>query len=569
MSEPHQSSSDPTAGNEHSALEPTPIDDATPATREEARSEVYEYLHIREQRRRIFPRAALVGLLAGLVATAFRLTLGFGDGLRNSLIDLSHQLGSLGIIFPILFGAVGAMLAVFLMRRFAPETSGSGIPHLEAVLRRHREMHWRRILPVKFAGGLAALASGMALGREGPTVQMGGAIGDMVARWLKVSARERFTLIAAGGGAGLAAAFNAPLAGVIFVLEEVQRDFRPMVLGAAFVAAAVANIVARVLTDQAPVFVVPSYPVLPLSTLPIFIVLGLATGLLGVAFNRALIALLDLFAKISPRYILLAAAVVGAAGGLIAWFAPLAVGGGHELTALILQGRITLMLIPAWFLLRFTLTTTGYATGAPGGIFTPLLVFGALIGLAVGQVGKLLLPGVITQPEVFAVVGMAAYFAAVVRSPLTGLVLILEMTGDYNQMLPLILACFSAYAVAEQLGDLPIYERLLERDLLRGGHSPRTEGSVVVEMEVEPGSPFEGKLVRELGLPPGCILVHCRNGAHEWVPTASSRLEAHTRVSAVIAPEASGAFDVLHEGCEALSLNSVNSSGGKRERDRY
>jgi CIC family chloride channel protein len=549
----------------HSLAEPATVGGASPVEREEARSEVYEYLHIRDLRRRIFPRAALVGLLAGLVATAFRIALSFGDGLRNSLIDLSHQGAPLGIIFPVLFGAVGSMLAVFLMRRFAPETSGSGIPHLEAVLRRHREMHWRRILPIKFAGGLAALAGGMALGREGPTVQMGGAIGDMVSRWLKVSARERFTLIAAGGGAGLAAAFNAPLAGVIFVLEEVQRDFRPMVFGAAFIAAAMANIVARVLTDQAPVFAVPSYPVLPLATLPVFIVLGLATGILGVAFNRALIGLLDLFAKIPQRYILLAAAGVGAAGGLIAWFAPLAVGGGHELTALVLQGRITLMLIPAWFLLRFTLTTTGYATGAPGGIFTPLLVLGALIGLAVGQLGKLLLPGVIMQPEVFAVVGMAAYFAAVVRAPLTGLVLILEMTGDYNQMLPLIIACFSAYALAEQLGDLPIYEKLLERDLLRGGRAPHSEGSVVIEMEVEPGSPFEGKLVRELGLPPGCILVHCWDGAHEWVPTAASRLEAHTRLTAVIAPEAHGASDLLREGCEAVSPHGVNGNAADND----
>ena len=149
---------------------------------------------------------------------------------------------------------------------------------------------------------------------------------------------------------GLAAAFNAPLAGLIFVLEEVQRDFRPMVFGAAFVAAAVANIVARVLTGQAPVFEVPSFPVPDLNLLPAFIVLGLAAGLLGVAFNRALVGLLDLFARVPPRFALLTAAAVGAAGGVLAWFAPLAVGGGHELTTLVLQGRFTLTVIPAWFL---------------------------------------------------------------------------------------------------------------------------------------------------------------------------------------------------------------------------
>lgn len=520
-------------------------------SRAEAHSEVYEYLHASQLRREIFPRAALVGLLAGLLATAFRVALSAGDNLRNGLIDWAYQFAPWGISVPVAVGAGGAALAVYLTRRFAPETSGSGIPHLEGVLHRFREMDWRRILPIKFAGGWLALSSGMALGREGPTVQMGGAVGDFVAKWQKVPARERLTLIAAGAGAGLAAAFNAPLAGLIFVLEEVQRDFRPVVFGAAFVAAALSNIVARVLLGQTPVFDVPSFPVLPLTTLPLFVVLGLATGILGVAFNHALIWLLDLFARIPARFVLLAAATVGAAGGLVAWFAPLIVGGGHALTELVLQGGIALAVIPLFFLLRFGMTTTGYATGVAGGIFTPLLALGALIGLALGQAGQMLLPGIVTRPEVFAVVGMAAYFAAVVRAPLTGIVLIIEMTGDYNQMLPLLVACFTSYALAERLGDLPIYERLLERDLLRGGIKHPSKEAVVIELEVEPESPFEGRQIRELGLPPGCIIVNLWDGKHDAVPTAATRLEAHMRITAAIAREAANAFEMLHHGCEA------------------
>ena len=169
-------------------------------------------------------------------------------------------------------------------------------------------------------------------------------------------------------------------------------------------------------------------------------------------------------------------------------------------------------MIPLWFGARFVLSMACYGTGAPGGIFAPLLVLGALIGLGVGQVTHLLVPHLVPIPAIFAVVGMAAYFTAIVRAPLTGIVLIIEMTGNYAQMLPLLVACFCAYLVAEGLGELPIYENLLERDLLRGGPLPDPTEPLVLELEVEPGAPFAGCEVRELGLPPGCILISCREG---------------------------------------------------------
>ena len=517
----------------------------------QVRSEIQDYLHVSQQRRRLFPRAALVGLLAGLVATAFRAVLAGGDNLRSALLAWAHHYSHFGWLIPVSFGAVGAFLGVFLVRRFAPEASGSGIPHLEAVLHRYRELHWKRVLPVKFVGGALAIGGGLALGREGPTVQMGGTIGAAVSEWLNVSARDRLVLIAAGAGAGLAAAFNAPLAGLIFVLEEVQKDFRQAVFGSAFLAAAVADIVARFASGQLPVFRVPSYPVPDLTALPAFALLGVAAGLLGVVYNRSLIGTLNLFAKVPPKFALLAAAVVGAVMGLVAWFSPGAVGGGHHLAETFLDGHTALAVIPLWFGLRFVLSMASYGTGAPGGIFAPLLVLGALIGLGVGEVTHLFFPHLVPIPAIFAVVGMAAYFTAIVRAPLTGIVLIIEMTGNYAQMLPLLVACFCAYIVAEGMGELPIYENLLERDLMRGGALPDPKEPLVLELEVEPGSPFEGREVRELGLPPGCILVSCRNGAQEWIPTASTRLEAHVRLTAMIAPEAKGAVTVLRHGCEA------------------
>ena len=202
-----------------------PNDSARAVATEEARSEVQDYLQVRDQRRRIFPRALLVGLVAGVVAVAFKATLAAGDSLRENVFHAAHRWPAIGWIIPILFSALGAGVSVLMVRRIAPEAAGSGIPHLEAVLRRFRTLDGRRVLLVKFFGGALAIGAGLALGREGPTVQMGASIADLLSKGMKVSARERRTLLAAGAGAGLAAAFNAPLAGLVFVLEEVSARF--------------------------------------------------------------------------------------------------------------------------------------------------------------------------------------------------------------------------------------------------------------------------------------------------------------------------------------------------------
>jgi chloride channel protein, CIC family len=523
-------------------------------------SEIQEYLDIRQQRRRIFPRAALVGFGAGLVALLFRAALTGADALRNGMIVWAQRMPYWGWIFPILFGAVGAGISVAVTRRFAPEASGSGIPHLEAVLHRFRKLEWKRILPVKFFGGILSIGSGMALGREGPTVQMGGAVGDAISKWLKVPTRERLTLISAGAGAGLAAAFNAPLSGLIFVLEEVRRDFQPMVFGAVFIAAAIADIVVRIGAGQFPVFTVPSYPMPPLTALPIFALLGVAAGLLGVLFNRGLLTAIRLYARLPGRFALPAAAITGGLIGLVGWFSPIMVGSGNSLAESILKGDMLLAAIPLFFGMRFLLTTSSYGSGAPGGIFAPLLVLGALIGLAIGQIAHNLAPAIVPIPAVFAVVGMAAYFAAIVRAPLTGIMLIVEMTGNYSQMLPLLVACFCAYGVAEFLKDLPIYEALLERDLKRSGEKFFLEKPAVMEFTIQTDAPFAGRDVRSLGLPAGCILVRCSDGKREWVPKANTRLEANMLITAVIAPEAVNGLEILRKGCEAKKKTKLGKS---------
>lgn len=527
--------------------------EATPetVTAAQASSEIREYLQVSERQHALFPRAALVGVCAGIVAVTFRALLAGADSLRNAIIVWAYQIPLFGWIVPTAFGATAATIAVTLVFRFAPEAGGSGIPHLKAVLHRLRDLRWAPVLWVKLIGGVLAIGSGMALGREGPTVQMGGAVGDGLARRLGVPTRDRLTLTAAGAGAGLAAAFNAPLSGLVFVLEEVQRDFRPAVFGAAFIAAASSDVVARLAAGQLPVFRVPDYPTPALSTLPIFAVLGCLAGLLGVVFNRGLLLTVEWMGKVRRPALIVSAGAVGAMSGMIAWFSPVMVGGGHDLAETVLAGNLGLALIPAYFLIRFGLTLLSYGTGAAGGIFSPLLVLGAMAGLAVGQTMHAMAPAFVPQAGVFAVVGMAAYFTAIVRAPLTGVVLILEMTGNYEQMIPLLTSCFCSYAVAEYLRDVPIYEALLERDLLRGGITAAHQQPFVVEFDVEEGAAFSGRQVRELGLPSGCVLIRSEINGRESVPAADTRLEPHSRITAVITPEAKNALELLRRGCES------------------
>lgn len=543
------------------ALGSTPadlVDDVgvTVETPPEARTEIEEYLAVSQQRRRVLPRAALVGLMAGLVAALFRLTLEWANTVRGALFAWSHLYPTFGWIFPIVFSAGGALLSVWLVRRFAPEASGSGIPHLEAVLHRFRTLVWSRVIPVKFLAGVLALGSGLALGREGPTVQMGGATGDAVALALKSRPRERRTLIAAGAGAGLAAAFNAPLSGLTFVLEEVQRDFHPIVFAAAFVAAVIADIVARFISGSDPVFAIPTYPIQPMSTLPTFAILGVVAGVLGVAFNRGLLGTLHSVARLPRTALWGFTATIGAAVGLVGWFAPEAIGSGHELAETILAGNAVLVMLPLWFVLRFALTLGSYSTGTAGGIFAPLLVLGALLGLAIGQAAQLISPDLAPQPAVFAVVGMAAYFTAIVRAPLTGIMLIVEMTGNYEQVLPLLVSCFCAYAVAEALREFPIYESLLERDLRKDRTVPDQRDPIVVDLVVEPGAPFAGREVRALGLPAGCVIVRVVLEGEEIVPTAQTRLLPHMRLTVVIAPTTPAGLASLRAGCRAHAADA-------------
>lgn len=415
------------------------------------------------KRRHILLKALLVGILAGLLASAFRVCLQTAETWR---VSLQHSWSRpWALVAGAALGAAGGGLSVWLVRRFCPEAAGSGIPHLKSVMAGEREMTWRRLLPVKFVAGVAGIGCGLALGREGPTIQMGGGVGKLVSEWFKVRAGEgeRRALIAAGAGAGLAAAFNAPLAGLIFVVEELQGLVTPVVFVASFLASVAADVIGRLLTGEMPVFPLKDLAAPTVQSLPVAAAIGVVAGLAGVLFNRSLLWSLDCFESRGRRAPVLGGVLAGLLAGLASWFLPGIAGSGGTFVEHSLQGQMTGGAVLLILSIRFLLTMTSYGCGAAGGIFAPLLVLGALGGLAFGQWTHGLLPSWAPRPEVCAVFGMGALLTAIVRAPLTAIVLMVELTGEYAFMLPLLGSCLIAYGVAEGLRDRPIYDALRER----------------------------------------------------------------------------------------------------------
>lgn len=409
--------------------------------------------------------ACFVGALAGLVGGAFRMSLTELDRGRTALVLWTHHHGLPWIawIIPTAICSMGAAAACYLTQRLAPQTAGSGVPRVEAVLRNHLRPAASWILPVKFIGGALGIGSGLALGREGPTVQMGGTIGRLISDAMKRCVPEPWTLIAAGAGAGLAVAFNAPLAATLFVLEELLHRFSARVFSATLVACISGTMALRLMLGNINDFASSRLPTLSPKVLPSYIVLGVVAGLVGVLFNISLTGTLRFSDRFSHLPRGSKGALVGAAAGLVAWFHPNLVGGGEQLAQTAIADSIAWKALCLFLVARFALTITSYGSGAPGGIFSPLLAIGALLGhgFATAESKLLHIP---LDPAPFAIVAMAASFTAIVRSPLTGVVLLLEMTGSWPLILPMMAASVTAYAVPELLGNPPIYDSLRHRD---------------------------------------------------------------------------------------------------------
>jgi CIC family chloride channel protein len=412
---------------------------------------------------RISVASLATGLLVGGVGGVFRLLLVKADELRTQLVLWAHGWPHVGWLVPVSVGLMGAALARWLVVRFSPTSGGSGVQRVEAVFRGEAKPLPHDVLLVKFFGGLLAIGSGLALGREGPTVHMGASLSSISSRFLVKHDEDAKIVMAAGAGAGLAVAFNAPIGGSVFVFEELVSTFTPWLLMGTLAAATSAVWIMRLFLGNHFDFVVSQVSLTAVWKGWPFLVLGGMLGAVGALYNSTVIGLLGACDRLIRIPTVLRAALIGATVGLLAWFAPAMVGGGDNLTQGVLSGHYGLTALVGIFVLRFFIGPWSYAAEAPGGLFAPMLLLGASFGALLGEALSYFLPSLGISPVACAVVGMATLFTACVRAPLTGIILTVEMTGRGDLTVALLEASLVAMVVTTLLGSEPIYETLKRR----------------------------------------------------------------------------------------------------------
>lgn len=412
-------------------------------------------LFLRPKRLAIF-EACLIGLVAGLAGVLLKLGVGWLGSWRVATSTLIPA----WILLPTV-GLLGGFLTGFLVERFAPETAGSGIPHVKAALAGVNLSLNLRVAIAKLATTILAVGSGLTLGRQGPTVQIGASLASWIGHLMPTSPDYRRQLIACGAAAGLAAGFNAPIAGVLFVVEELLHDVSGLTLGTAIIASFIGAVVSQLLGGDSLSLNLREYPTsFSAREIPFYILLGILSGLLGALFSKGVISSLHFNRKKLKLALPWRVALAGLICGLVIAALPENFRNNTGLREFLLTGEATGETSLIAFIAHFFLTIISAASGAPGGLFAPSLVMGSALGHLVGIFQEHLLG--IGLPVTYALAGMGAFFCAVSRAPITAVVIVFEITADFKLVLPLMICSVVAYLVAEKVDSGSLYDRLLE-----------------------------------------------------------------------------------------------------------
>jgi CIC family chloride channel protein len=360
----------------------------------------------------------------------------------------------------------------YLLYRYFPDARGSGIPQTKAALYAREGRITAATMLGKFFCTSATLASGIPLGREGPTVQVGAGIASVLGRHLGLRPEKVKALIPVAAAAAIAAAFNTPLAAVLFALEEIVGDLHAPVLGSVVLASATSWGVLRLLLGNDPLFKVPQYQLVNPWEFVIYAVLGVAGGLLSVAFTKLLLALRERFLRFPRKTLPFQPVVGGVVVGAMGWFVPQVLGVGYEHVGAALNGGMALRLMLLLLVLKLFAVTTSYASGNAGGIFGPSLFLGAMLGGAIGTVAHNVFPNHVATAGAYALVGMGTAFAGIIRAPMTSVVMIFEITRDYAVIVPLMISNLVSFFISSRLQKQSIYESLARQD---GIHLPTAE----------------------------------------------------------------------------------------------
>ncbi len=474
----------------------------------------------------------LVGLLGGLAAIVYRFLLGEAESFLFAAVDWIRGGGLrmiLWFVFLLLLGLVVGKIAAW-----EPMAGGSGIPQVSGEVRGHLDPKWWRVILAKLAGGTLAIAGGLSLGREGPSIQLGAMAAKGLARLRKVDITKERHLISCGAGAGLAAAFNAPLAGILFVLEEIHHNFDRKVLAVGIVAAVTADYLSKLCFGQSTVFSYES-PLMNLKNYWLLVILGILLGVAGALYNRVMVKgqewmeKLPRLAKIWIPFLL---------AGVLAVLLPQVLGGGHAMVELLLDRAPALPVLCLLLAVKFLFSVASFGSGAPGGIFFPMLVLGSYIGAIFGSIVIPLLGLPADRMDKFIILAMAGIFASIVRAPITGIVLIAEMTGSMTCLIDVVAVSILSYLTANLLGVPPIYSSLLERILAKQPQAPEPEAGaekVLDSFLVPVGSPVEGKRIREIPWHRNCLVASLIREGRTLTPKGDTVIEAGDELLVLIA----------------------------------
>lgn len=404
-----------------------------------------------------------VGLIGGFIVFLYRVALTFaGNWLIKILSYIKGNPFRCAVWFLILMALawiVGRLV------KWEPMISGSGIPQVEGEVSGRLSQNWKRVLPAKFAGGFLCMLGGLSLGREGPSIQLGAMAGQGISRALGRGKREEKFLMTCGASAGLSAAFHAPLAGMMFAVEEIHKTFSIPILLPVMTASVTADYIASHILGLDPVFHFQITEYLPQNYYWLLILLGILVGVSGVFYNWGMLKAQELYRKIpflkETGRLLIAFLTAGVLGLVM----PSVLGSGSGLIVSLTKGEMVLGMVVLTLVVKFLFSAVSFGSGAPGGIFFPLLILGALLGAVFAMTGAEFFGLDPVYINNFVLLGMTGFFTAIVRAPLTGIILLFEMSGSISQMLSLSIVSVTAYIVATLMRSEPIYDSLLKRIL--------------------------------------------------------------------------------------------------------
>lgn len=541
---------------------------------------VFQLERFRNMKHKMTLQGVLVGLLTGIVVGLFRLVIEKAEFLRTNYMLPLIDSGKLWLLMMIVMIIA---FFVYIMAKWQPLASGSGIPQVKAELRGQLKQPVYRLLIAKFTGAVLAIGAGLSIGREGPSIQLGALVGKGYARATRKLPVEEKMLLTCGAGAGLAGAFCAPFSGAVFALEELHKNFSVDVLVSTMAACISANFVSAYIFGLDPVFNLSIPNRLPLKEYWILLIMGVLLGLLGNIYNNLMMKVLKTYDKLPKA---LAIGVAFALAVIVMLFMPQALGGGHSVVGQIAHAEFKLgfgilgdkiglgilISLIIFFIVKLIFSAISFGSGVPGGIFLPLLVLGAIVGGIFGEAYNQINASNELYIANFVIFGMVGMFSAIVGAPATGIILITEMTGDLQNFFPLVIVGLISYMVADATGTSPIYDLLLDRLMSKDRDKDnkldeeeiayqnklkkRASKKVIIESDVYIGSPADGNKIKELSLPAGSLVISLVRHGKEIIPSGETIIKGGDYLVVMCAEDYQDAvFANLDELCKTVAYD--------------